>query len=291
MRTIIYCFSGTGNTRRACEGLVRSFKALGHEADIYMLTAENSPPPPNGYDRIVVAYPVHAFNAPAPILKFLKKLPKCRQFIPSYLLRTSGEPLKLNHASGILPKRILKKKGYPVRGELHYVMPYNIIFKHSDGMAARMLHAMEVQLPKDAKMVLAGTGNLERINPLRRFVSFVLRIEHPAMPLIGRTFKSSKDCTGCGLCAKSCPQGNIKIVDGKPKFGGACVGCMSCSFRCPKDAMRISVLNGWRVNGGYYFEGEPATDDEVCGYCRKSYVRYFHSIEDEAMTKALERDC
>lgn len=281
MRAIIYCFSGTGNTRRACEGLARELKALGHEADVCMLNAGSLPPPPGGYDCVVVAYPVHAFNAPAPVLKFLKKLPKSGKSIPSYILRTSGEPLKLNHASGILPKRILKRKGYSVRGELHYVMPYNIIFKHSDGMAARMLQAMEVKLAVDAKTVAAETGKLEKINPLRRFVSFVLRIEHSAMPIIGRTFRVSESCTGCGLCVKSCPRGNIKMVNGKPKFGGACVGCMGCSFRCPQDAVRISVLNGWRVNGGYNYGATPATDEEVCRYCRKSYVNYFHSIEDD----------
>ena len=281
MRVIVYCFSGTGNTRRACEGFAKEMAVLGHETDIYMLNAESCPPPPNGYDRIIVAYPVHAFNTPAPVLKFLKKLPKGQKFIPSYLIRTSGEPLELNHASGILPKRILKDKGYPVRGEFHYVMPYNIIFKHTDGMAVRMIRAMETKLPLDARSVATGTGNLQSLNPLRRLVSFVLRIEHSAMPIIGRTFRVSKDCTGCGLCERSCPQGNIIMDNGKPKFGGSCVGCMGCSFHCPQDAVRISVLNGWRVNGDYTFDGEPAIDDEVCRYCHKSYVRYFHSAEDK----------
>ena len=67
-----------------------------------------------------------------------------------------------------------------------------------------------------------------------------------------------------------------------PKFGGNCVSCMSCAFRCPKDAIRISLLDGWRVNGEYSFEGDPASDAEICRYCHKSYVRYFHSIEDNA---------
>ena len=281
MRAVVYCFSGTGNTRMACDGLAEELRALGHEVDIFSLTVQSSPPPPVGYDRIIVAYPVHAFNAPAPVLKFLKRLPKGQKRIPSYLLRTSGEPLKLNHASGILPRRILKRKGYPVYGELYYVMPYNIIFKHTEGMAARMIRAMEVKLPQDARLIAAGSGSVQKINPLRRLGSFLLRIEHAAMPLIGRTFKVSKDCSGCGLCEKLCPQGNITMKDGKPKFGGSCAGCMGCSFRCPQDAVRLSLLNGWRVNGNYSFDGEPASDDEVCGYCHKSYLRYFHSIEDQ----------
>ena len=281
MRAILYYFSGTGNTRRIGEALARELKLLGHETDIYSIKAGSTPPPPDGYDRVIVAYPVHAFNAPSSVLKFLKKLPKGEKFIPAYLLYTSGEPLRLNHASGIVPKRILKRKGYPVLGELHYVMPYNIIFRHSDGMAARMNRAAELKLPDDARMIAAGNGNLQKVGFLRRFAAFVLRIEHSAMPLIGRGFRVSKACTGCGLCVKNCPQGNIKMVNGKPKFGGSCVGCMGCSFGCPKDAVRISLLNGWRVNGNYSFEGVPATDDEVCRYCRRAYLEYFYSIEDK----------
>ena len=280
MRAILYCFSGTGNTRRVSEALARELKSLGHMTDIYLIEAGSTPPPPDGYDRVIVAYPVHAFNAPTPVLKFLKKLPKGKG-LPAYLLRTSGEPLELNHASGIVPKRILKRQGYTVLGELHYVMPYNIIFRHSEGMAARMNRAAELKLPDDAKLVAAGNRDLQKVNLWRRFVAFVLRIEHPAMPVIGRTFRVSKNCTGCGICAKACPQGNIKMANDKPKFGGKCIGCMGCSFGCPKDAVRTSLLNGWRVNGNYSFDGVPATDKEVCRYCHRAYLKYFHSIEDK----------
>lgn len=281
MKTLIYCFSGTGNTLKACEELKDALNTLGHETDVFRLMPNSEPPAPQGYDRLIVAYPVHAFNAPAPFLKFLKRLPKGNKTLPTYLLRTSGEPLKLNHASGITPKRILRRRGYPVRGEFAYVMPYNIIFRHPDGMAARMRRAMKLQIEDAAKVIAEGTGRRIKNGPFRRVVSFVLRIEHTAMPLIGRRFRAAEGCTGCGLCERVCPQGNIKIVDGKPKFGKTCAGCMGCAFLCPKDALRISVLNGWRVNGNYTFDGVPATDDEVCNYCHKSYVRYFHSAEDK----------
>lgn len=280
MRTLIYCFSGTGNTMRACDALGRELYSLGHETDIFQISSNFDFPAPVGYDRLIFAYPVHAFNAPVPFLKFLKKLPKGDKTVPAFLLRTSGEPLKLNHASGISPKRILRRKGYPVCGELHYVMPYNIIFRHSDGMAARMQRAMELQIIGDAKAVAEGTGTKIKNGPFRRLVAFVLRIEHTAMPLIGRHFRASEDCTGCGLCENICPQKNVEMVDGKPKFGKSCAGCMGCAFRCPKDALRTSVLNSWRVNGNYTFDGTPATDEEVCDYCHKSYVKYFHAVED-----------
>lgn len=283
MKIMFYCFSGTGNTRRVCEKLAQELENRGHEAEIYLVTRRSAPPAPCGYDRVIAAYPVHAFNAPAAMLKFLKKLPRIRggkSEVPVYLLRTSGEPLRLNDASGISPRRILRRRGYAVKGEIHFVMPYNIIFRHSEGMAARMDRTVDLGLSSAADAVISGGGQICRVGPVRRLVSFVLRIEHPAMPLIGRTFHVSSACMGCGLCERRCPQGNIRIVNGKPKFGGSCVGCMGCAFRCPADAIRTSLLNGWRVNGEYDFSAPPASDNEVCRYCHKSYVRYFHAKEE-----------
>ncbi len=281
MRAIFYYFSGTGNTKWVCEKLAEELRGLGAAAEVFPIAADFTPPPANGYDCVIVGYPVHAFNAPAPVLKFLKRLPQAHKYLPVWLVRTSGEPLKLNNASGITPKRILGGKGYTVKGELHYVMPYNIIFRHSDGMAARMKLCAERAIPRDAALIAAGKGTLCKNNPLRRMVAFTLRVEHTAMPIVGRRFKATESCIGCGKCAKICPQGNIKMVDGKPVFGKNCAACMGCSFGCPQDAVRISLLNGWRVNGAYTFEGEPAADGEVCRYCRKSYLRYFRTMEEK----------
>lgn len=281
MRALFAVFSGTGNTRRVAERLAAELRTLGHEAEVHLIKNDAPMPEVERFDTLIMGYPVHAFNAPKAALKFMKALPHV-EGMTAFLLRTSGEPSKLNDASGITPKRILKHRGYVVKGEFVYVMPYNIIFRHSDGMAVRMWKAAEARIPKDAMKIVEGAGELKRINPIRRAAAFVVRIEHPAMPLIGKTFHASKKkCVGCGACVKLCPRGNIHMKNGRPKFGMHCVGCMACAFGCPEDAVRISVLNLWRVNGQYPSEGEPARDDEVGKYCRKMYLKYFHESEEE----------
>lgn len=278
MKALLCVFSGTGNTLKVSERLAEELQKSGVDTQIYHIRKDSEKFDLGDADTLIVGYPVHAFNTPATVLKFLKGLPQA-EGIPAYLVRTSGEPLKLNNASGITPKRILKKHGFEVRGEYSYVMPYNIIFHHTEEMASRMWRAAEIRIEKDAKEIAAGAGERSKVNVFRRFAAFVLRIEHPAMPTIGRRFKATENCVGCGICAGKCPESNIKIVDGKPVFGKSCVGCMACAFNCPKDAVKISVLNGWRVNGAYSFDGHSATDDEVCKYCNKAYKRYFHESE------------
>ncbi len=279
MRIVCCCFSGTGNTERACRELLKKLEERGHETAYFAIRRDAERPSLAGCDLLLIGYPVHGFNAPTPVLKFLKSLDKTQKKTPCYLVRTSGEPLRLNNASGITPKRILKRKGYAVYGEFHYVLPYNIIFRHSDGMAARMQQGMELRLPSDAEKIALMQRFKVKRGPMTRFVSFVCRVEHTAMPLIGRHFKTTEKCVGCGKCEKVCPQKNIHICDGKPVFGKSCVGCMGCVFSCPADAIRPALFNGWRVNGAYSFDAPPATDDEVCKYCKKAYLRYFHEGE------------
>jgi heterodisulfide reductase subunit A len=47
-------------------------------------------------------------------------------------------------------------------------------------------------------------------------------------------------CNECGLCAKLCEFGAIKLIDKKPEVIKAiCKGCGTCAAECPKDAINI----------------------------------------------------
>ena len=280
MKAVFNVFSGTGNTDKVCRAIMEEWSRAGVDCKYVSITKDCELRDPNSFERIVIGYPVHAFNAPEPVADFLKKFPRCNGSRLVYFVKTSGEPLKLNDGSCARLYSILKKRGYTVAGEYHYVMPYNIIFRHSDGMAARMWRAAQLRIPGDAGEMLAGKHTKLKKCIFKRAFSFVLRIEHPAMPIIGRFFKTADSCIGCGKCARGCPQKNVTLAGGRPVFGKECVGCMKCAFTCPTDAIRIGVLNGWRVNGEYSYNGVPAADNEVCAYCRHSYLRYFRKAEN-----------
>ena len=182
MRAVFNVFSGTGNTHKVCRAIMGEWRASGVECKYVNIEKDCEVRDPNSFDRMVIGYPVHAFNAPQIVFDFIKRLPVSMGGVVVYLVKTSGEPLSLNDGSCAHVSDLLKKKGYSVAGEYHYVMPYNMIFRHSDGMAARMWQAAERRIPHDAAEMLAGKVTKLKKGPLKRLVSFVFRIEHPAMP-------------------------------------------------------------------------------------------------------------
>ncbi len=282
-KAIIYLFSGTGNTAKVCNLYKEEFEKNGVDTTVYNVSSDfGDLPNPSQYRYVGFAYPIHAFNAPAIMLDLAKRLPEARG-VKYFVLKSSGEPLRINNISSNKMRRILKSKGYGQFAEYHYVMPYNMIFRHSDETATRMWKTACALAPIEAREVLAFREHKLKGVPFGSAVACILRIEHHAMRVNGRCFRVNKDkCINCGACARNCPVGNIVIENGKFKFGGDCLMCARCSFNCPTDAFNIALLNNWRVNGKYNmdYDGEP--QKPVHGwYCKRAYRRYFQNAEEK----------
>lgn len=57
------------------------------------------------------------------------------------------------------------------------------------------------------------------------------------VPNADKSFAVNQNCTGCGICAKVCPVGNIRLENGKPTWLHHCETCFACYSWCPREAI------------------------------------------------------
>ena len=268
----IFVFSATGNTYKCAEELKNNLVSLGADAEIKRIE--------NGLEKvesvgetIVICYPVHGFNAPTNVINFCKNLPESDAY--AFVMKTSGEPLKINDDSSSKVVKALEKKGYNYNGEFHFIMPYNMIFRHTDEMAAKMYATAKERIPAAAKSIFYGENCRKKVPFKAKVVRKIVSIEHWGARFNGRFFHVKKDkCVKCLKCVNNCPTKNITYEDGKFKFGGNCLLCTRCSFNCPTDAFRIGIMDFMRVNGKYNFNADP-DQAKIGKYCHKAYAEYF----------------
>ena len=286
MKVILYVFSGTGNTLKVA-ALYKKY--MNADVTVYRISEKSEKfPSPEEYDLVGVGYPIHAFSAPEPVINFCKKLPAVA-YRRAFVFKTSGEGLHLNDGSSQKCIKILKKKGYDVTLERHIVMPYNMIYRHSDAMAKQMwIYAKALVKLSCNELESFKRENVKEPFYKTFFIPPLNWIESKFAHFHGPMFKvDTNKCIDCGKCAGVCPENNIEKIDGKYKFGHKCVLCMGCSFGCPVDAIHVGVFKYWKVNGSYRLEELvrddsiqfPLVPDNAKGIYRL-YKKYYHEVDE-----------
>lgn len=298
-KCIIYCFSGTGNTKTVAQSVLTELASYGYEGEVFSITynayKQKQFTNPNEYDLIGVAYPGHAFNAPRLFNKFIKRLPKAERGQQAFIVKSSGEPFSVNNSSSGAAKRYLRKKGYNLTYEKHYLMPYNIMFRYPDGLAKQMYLYQQEMAKSSAKKIAEGEKEFLRPNAGSLVMCLLGKIEWFGAWFNGLFYRVDKrKCIKCGKCVQNCPAQNITVKDGKYRFAKHCTMCCGCTLGCPNDAIKMGILNGLKVNGAYKFKKLASDEavsgnyvsDQTIGYYKK-FNKYYNKIDEELKAMGL----
>ncbi len=205
----IWVFSGTGNTLKCAKALFAALIERGVSVGFHEIA--------DGTERaeerdLVICYPVYGFNMPRILKTFCRNLKSGGNV---WFLKTSGEPLHLNDNSSAELIRILRKIGYCIKGEFHFIMPYNMVFRHTDELASRMWETAKERIPDAAKKIANGEEAPIAAPLSAKIVSGLCRVEHWFYPKNGRLFRvDPKKCVRCQKCVKNCPTKNITLENG-----------------------------------------------------------------------------
>lgn len=247
---MIFCFSGTGNSRYIAGRIAEAIRD--EITDLNIKIKENdSSPVQTGQDVIIVA-PTYAWRIPRIVSDWLSEtelIGAQRIWFVMDCGSETGNAAKYN-------RRLAQKKQLLYMGTAQIVMPENYIamFNAPQPEEARQIVA---RAEPDIDRAIAAIRE-ERTFPPTRCKLYDRFMSGPVNPIFygcfvkDRAFTVSDACIGCGQCARLCPTNNITLREGKPVWGGDCTHCMACICRCPAEAIEYGRKSVGKPR--YHFE-------------------------------------
>ena len=252
VRGVICYYSGSGNTRLACEymaariGVSFDLVDVTNGGDVDLLS----------YDMVGLAASTDFWSIPRRFEEFLASLPP-QSGTPAFVLNTYGL------ASGRTLRDLADQamaRGFAVFGGHSLRMPESyppMIAGHmgfADQPKAKGMAKFEAFIGDIARALEAvGRGEGVESKPVRLSPLNYLgpaRARTTARADMGEKFVDAALCIECGECAERCPYEAITLAP-KPVFDMAkCYGCWRCYSQCPQHAVYTH-----KFRGGPYYPG------------------------------------
>lgn len=201
--------------------------------------------------HLVLIYPVHGFNAPRTVKRFVKALPS-GLYDSISLIGVGSMTAWLNGAVSLELRNKLNQKGYPIVVDEILAMPLTFIMAIPDKAAYHCIDESEKRIIEIGHAIVEGKASQSKVAGKSKVVNFLGKIEKPAARLFGLELHANNNCTSCGTCWENCPEKNIKKNSkGKPHFGFSCIMCMRCIYNCPEKAISPRFSKFIPIRKGY----------------------------------------
>lgn len=250
MKTIIYYFTGTGNSLAAAKKIA----ALLGDCELVPIaslqdTAGKITP---AADRVGIVCPVYDAGLPLIVAEFAGKLDLSRSGY-TFAVVTLGRIgiSALHQLNGIFTKT----PGRKLDAAFAVPMPGN--FPPVGRIATRekqdrILASATNRLEEIVRIIDAGIIVPPAISPVSALMKFITYGSFSKNGhTLDREFSVSDACTSCGTCVKVCPVNNIMLVKDRPSWLHHCELCCACLHFCPVEAIQLSMLQGTKGRGRY----------------------------------------
>ncbi|MBN2402853.1 MAG: EFR1 family ferrodoxin [Spirochaetes bacterium] len=235
MKTIIYYYTGTGNSLWTARQLAQE---LGN-AEIHPMTKMIKDGGTPKADAAGIVFPVHMWGVPGLVIQFLKTIQKdSAKYYFAFAVNAGQVSRTL-----IQLRNLMKSRGLPLSAGFDIVLPSNYIPWGGPGPAEHLqkLYNEAGKKIEAAAKYIAGkeTGHIEKGSLWQRIVFTALyKMTYNMIPKMDRNFRVDDKCNGCGTCADVCPVGNILLDSKKPAWQHRCEQCLACIQWCPQEAIQ-----------------------------------------------------
>ncbi len=238
MKTVIYYFSGTGNSLAVAKKIAAT---LGDCEIVPVASLQDTPGEitPAG-ERVGIVCPVYFTGVPMMVAEFVGRLDYSRVRYTFAIVTFGGSGS--GPALRQLDKLIRKQHGRGLDAGFAVKMPGNYILMYGSPTGTKQVDLLE-SADNEVMGIIPIIGRCEHRDipgafPGRLFhaVAYPWFTTHARKK--ARKFTVTSACTSCGSCVKVCPTGNIDLVQGKPVWKDRCEVCCGCIHLCPAGAIQ-----------------------------------------------------
>jgi ferredoxin len=237
MKTVMYYFTGTGNSLAAARTI------CGHLGDCELVSIASLATTTGeiyaGSDRVGIVCPVYYLGLPSIVTEFVNRLDLSRTGYCFAVLTMGGFGASALHQ---LDDLVFARNNRHLDAAFTVRMVGNFVPRYDPAKGAKqekLLADADTFLSEIAasidKGLIVRPGIAIVTGLLKRFMydGFIRQI-HGA----DKNFFADEKCTSCGTCAAVCPVKNIEMVNEKPVWKHHCELCCACIHFCPAEAIQ-----------------------------------------------------
>ena len=232
-----------------------------------------------GADVIGVVFPVYHSGLPLILKRFVEKLENLDETYIFGVCTYGGSPgLAIKHLDELVQSRGGRlAAGFGVHMPYNYVTPSFVLKDFFSSYTLRevpiekqqaLLAGAQEKTERIAAFVSAGkSGTFEVASDVLTRLADTLHLHETvgkaawlkiagvdertdlsfleSRQLMDRAFHADENCNGCGICARVCPVGDIRMVDDagephrRPVWQHRCEQCFACLQWCPQEAIQF----------------------------------------------------
>lgn len=247
---MIFCFSGTGNSRYLANRIAEALSDTVIDLNTKIKANDHTPVQTDG--NVIVVAPTYAWRIPRIVTAWLTETELLGAKRIWFVMNCGveiGNAAKYN-------RQLAQQKGLCDMGTAQILMPENYIamFRVPQAEEARtIVQNAEPSLREAIACIQAGRSfSPPRNNLYDRLVSGPVNPAFYRLLVKANAFWVKDGCIGCGKCAANCPMNNIQLKDGRPVWGRECTHCMACICYCPVEAIEYGKRSAGKPR--YHFE-------------------------------------
>lgn len=239
---MIICFSGTGNSLYVAKMLAQSLNDRVVELkDELLIDNRHAMLVCKNELRLVWVFPIYSWGLPPVVKDFMMRVQlRNAAGLGHYMVATCGDDAGLAHKQW---RKIAKRRRWTDIGAFTVKMPNT--YTLMKGFDVDPTDVADRKLAKAVETVKSITDDIleQRIvNKVTtgRWAWIKSRIIYPwfvGHAMSPKPFHATDACSGCGLCAKSCPLENVMMWKRRPEWRERCALCLRCYHICPNHAV------------------------------------------------------